>query len=110
MLLLGAAEKRGAISLPPRLHGRCENPRGRTLFCRFGRVAGPRSSVALSTLALFKLILDESSYDCSGSPRWSGGKPPFLTCELARLEPSFWINRLRYFQRRLLGSARKLTV
>ena len=21
--------------------------------------------------------------------RWSGGKPPFRTCELARLEPSF---------------------
>ena len=21
--------------------------------------------------------------------RWSGGKPPFLTCELAGLEPSF---------------------
>src|SRR5438132_4118461 len=75
MLLLGAAEKRGAISLPPRLHGRCENPRGRTVICRFGRVACPRSSVALSTLALFKLILDESSYDCSGSLRWSGGKP-----------------------------------
>jgi hypothetical protein len=23
--------------------------------------------------------------------RWSGGKPPFLTCELAGLEPSFWM-------------------
>ena len=39
----------------------------------------------------------ESSYDrrvliaSDRTLRWSGGKPPFRTCELAGLEPSFWM-------------------
>src|SRR2546425_13297434 len=55
-----------------------ENSRGRTLICRLGRVACPRSSVATAAV----LIASDKTL------RWSGGKPPFLTCELAGLEPS----------------------
>ena len=73
-----------------------ENPKGRTVIRRLGRAACPRSSVALPTLALFKLTLDRvfirAQVLIAGDEtlRWSGGKPPFRTCELAGLELSFF--------------------
>src|SRR5437879_4810095 len=85
--------ERGAISLGPRLQSPCENPRCGTVICRFGRVACPRSSVALSTFSFSQVYLRRSLHMTAvvliAGERtlcWSGGKPPFRTCELAGLE------------------------
>src|SRR2546425_6657115 len=57
--LFEARSRRG--SLFTSLKRLCENLRG-TVICRLGRVACPRSSVALSTFTLFNFTLNGASY------------------------------------------------
>jgi hypothetical protein len=66
------------ISSRRRIH--CGKQRGRTVICRLGRVACPRSR--------FQPLNLELTIQPSKFVGLSGGKPPFLTCRLAGIEPT----------------------